>query len=517
MSTETETETSKRRLTVEVTSDRLEAWIHLTCPEDPRPMTTEEILEELTTAKIAVDDSVRARVAEGVRTCAGSGAPPGKLLMAQGRPAVEGKDGDFVAHEDLQRVEHDWQGDAKVNYYTFNSIVTVIEGQTIGKLIPPVAGTDGVDVFGAVLSPNLRPREVQLDTSVKVSRDDPHVVFAVNAGKVSYEDGQLTISKVYKVKKDVDFETGNIDSSVDVHIPGTVRDRFTVKSAGTVSVCGAIEAGAVEAKGDVIVRGGVLQRGKGWTVAGGEIIARFCDEADLRACGNVKITTEVMNSKIHCEGTLHAADASIIGGHIYAHEGVETAVIGSDAFVPTEIIVGLHPDVVREAERLRGQMKTKQDAVERARQAVQPYIADINRLLPAQKKEAKKLLSQVEAMSGEVAQIEQHRTGMLDAARAKGVPYVLVREVIRGGTSIQIGRRRTTFRSDLAGPVRIEKRKVRNVTEFVAVDQLSGSVRVLSSSYIEDEKPAGTGRSKEAAAMANRIPDGSGGDTAAQQ
>lgn len=511
MSTETETEASKRRLTVEVTQDRLEAWIRLACPDDPRPMTPEEILEELTTAKIAVDDSVRARITEGIRICVESETPPGKLLMAKGRPAVEGKDGDFVAHEDLQRVEHAWQGDAKVNYYTFNSIVTVVEGQTIGTLVPPVPGTDGVDVHGTVLKPNRRPKEVQLDASAKVSPDDPLAVLAVDPGKVSYENGKLSINRVFMVKKDVDFETGHIDSSVDVHIPGTVRDRFIVKSAGTVSVCGAIEAGTVEAKGDVIVRGGVLQRGKGSTVAGGEIIARFCDEADLRACGDVKITTEVMNSRVHCEGMLHAAGASIIGGHIYAHEGVEIAVIGSDAFVRTEIIVGLHPDVVREAEKLRGRMKTKREAIERARQAVQPYIADINRLLPAQKKEAKKLLSQIDALSGELAQIEQHRTDMLDAARAKGIPYVLVREMIRGGSSIQIGRRRTTFRTDFAGPVRIEKHKIRNVTEFVAVNQLSGSVRVLPSTYIEDEKPACTAQSKDDPAQENKAPDGSGG------
>jgi len=49
-----------------------------------------------------------------------------------------------------------------------------------------------------------------------------------------------------------------------------------------------------------------------------------------------------------------------------------------------------------------------------------------------------------------------------------------------------MGHRQAVLHADLKGPVRIEQRKVENVTEFVAVNQLTGSVTVLPSIALED-------------------------------
>ena len=58
---------------------------------------------------------------------------------------------------------------------------------------------------------------------------------------------------------------------------------------------------------------------------------------------------------------------------------------------------------------------------------------------------------------------------------------MVVSASIHSGVTISIGARVTVFREELKGPVSIERRKIRYVTELVAVNMLTGSVQVLSS------------------------------------
>ena len=77
---------------------------------------------------------------------------------------------------------------------------------------------------------------------------------------------------------------------------------------------------------------------------------------------------------------------------------------------------------------------------------------------------------------------------LLGSNRAESNPGARVMKIIYPGTTISIGKRATTFGNELKGPVTIEKRKVDNVTEFVAVNQLSGSIHVLPSMRLPFEE-----------------------------
>lgn len=478
---------------VEIADDRMQAFIGLVDADDQQPLTLEEVVGVLEEAKIAIDDAVRSRIEEFINLMGGEQDRPERFLIAEGRLAVEGKDGEFLWHESLEKTKPDWQGDAQVDYYSLNSISTVEKDQPIGTIVPSVPGTEGADVLGNRLTPKLRPRDVEVDSSVRVSEDDPTTAIADCAGKVVYQKGRLSITEVFEVRQDVDFEIGNIDSSIDVHITGTIRDRFTVKSEKVISVDGAIEAATVDAKGNVVVRGGIVQRDKGSVKSDGEIIAKFCDAARLCAIGNVRIAKELMNSQVHCMEKVLVTRGVIVGGQIYAREGVEAPVLGNDTYVPTEITVGIEPSVLREVDRLRKGLEPKRVAIARIRQAVQPLLANLKRLSARDKERATELLFQADEADAEIAEAEKAQEGMLEAARAKGTPYVIFSNIVNPGVSIQIGHRKTTFSVSIKGPVKIEKRKIKEVTEFVAVDQLSGSLTVLPSMQVVEEAPVEAG------------------------
>ncbi len=202
MATKIDQET--RRVAIEVTNDRLAAWIRLGNPDDPNPLVPEEVVGALEEAGIVINDSVLQRINEFITLIAGEQDRPERFLVAEGYPAVEGRDGEFLWQESLKKLERDWQGDARVNYYTFNSINTVEKDQPIGTLVRSVPGTNGVDALGNTLTPNRRLEDVQLDSSkVRPSDDDSTTVLANCAGKVLYEKGRLSISEVFVVKKNV--------------------------------------------------------------------------------------------------------------------------------------------------------------------------------------------------------------------------------------------------------------------------------------------------------------------------
>ena len=488
---DTEDQAAAIRVAVEVSKDRLQAWVRPVDQDDPRPLTSEEIVDALTENKIVVETDVTERINAYVALLAAKYEPtapdsdlPEQFLVAQGRPLVEGKDGDFLWHDSLKKVEQDWRGDAPINYYILNSIVTVEKDDAIGTLVPAIQGVPGVDVFGNPLPPMRSYEDVRLDGSVRTSDDDPTVALASVAGRVVYENLVLSITEVFVVKGDVDFGGGNIDSSIDVYIGGLVHDLFVVKSKRAVAVQGAVEAATIEAVGDVTVKGGIRPRGKGRITSGSDIVAKFCEEAHLHAAGNVKIVKALMNCEVHCEEKLLASSATLIGGRVYAREGVEVFTIGSVANVPTEIIVGIHPDVIREAEQLRVSLKSQREALERILESVQPMVNEMNRLSPSLRQRAIELLSQAKAALIKADEIQSRRTKMLEEARTAGVPYVLVSKAIHAGVTIRIGRRQTVFKEIVKGPVKVEKRKIEEATEFVAVNPLTGSMEVLSSAHV---------------------------------
>ena len=489
MSNEITTEASAvtSRLAIDVSQDRVQAFIGLPDPADATAWTADELIGALRQANIVVNETVTTRVNELLALIASGNDLPDRFLLAEGRPATEPKDAEFTWNPSLQEMAQGWQDDAPINYYKLNSILTIEADAILGELTPAIPGQDGIDIYGHPIKPTQHPLEIELGDGVTKSSEDPKVIKAVIAGRVQQTNNKLAITPVLDIKGDVDFESGSVDSCVDVDISGTVHDQFEVCSQKSVSIRGAVEAASVEAKSDISIRGGILGHHKGKVSAEGEIVARFCDEADLCAAGNITICKSIMNSRLYTNGKLLTPHGAVIGGEIYAREGAQVDVLGSEAGVPTSIAVGIHAEVLQEAKKNNAQINEKKKAVQKIRETVQPLMANLKRLTPDQKERATELLYKADELEAEVAEIEKSRDAMIAQARAKETPSVYVSKIIHEGASIRIGNRHTLFNEDLKGPVRIEKRKVNNITEFVSVNQLSGSITVLPSIRLDED------------------------------
>lgn len=479
--------TVKQRVEACVDTDHMKAWLRL-APDteldfELNPLTPGEVVAALEAAKVAADDAVVARIDEFIKQIHEQSDQdnkrPGEFLIAEGRPPVEGEHGTFEWDESLTASEADDQ-EAQIDHRTVNTIRTVEKDAVIGKIVPPVPGTPGVDVHANTLSPRKRLETVTPQANVRLA-DDGQTVIATAAGYIVLDGTKLSIREVLEINGDVDFESGHVDATIDVNIRGTIQDLFEVKSKKSITVGGAVQAATLWAGEDILVRGGILSRDKGSVTAEGRIAAKFCDEATVHARGDLHVTKEAINSHLYTRGMLKAVRAAIIGGEVYARNGVEVHTLGSDACVATRVHLGTPLAVYKQAQKTEAGFKKQEESVQKIRDTVQPLIANLRRLTAAQKEKATELLYQAGGIEADIKAKRQELEAMFAAHRPAEPPGVTVHGRICQNVVIAINNRETHFHKEFKGPLRIEQRQIKNVTEFVVVNQLTGSITTLNS------------------------------------
>ncbi len=478
---------SDQCVVVEVAEDHMRAWLR---PLGSLVPTAEEAAAALENAGVLVNDAVRGRIAEFVaQTAQGAKAavpaaetPPARgkgpeagerFLVAEGRPMTPGRDAEFRWHESFERHKQDWQGDAPVNYYEFHSIITVEPGMPIGRITPAQQGRDGVDVCGRI-TPRPAAAEIRLDETVRPDAADPNLVIANVPGKVVYENGSLRISQPVVIEGDVDFNSGNVRANVEVDVTETVREGFVVASKKSIVVGGAIEAADVKAGEDVVVRGGILGHSRARVRAGRDVVARFIDEGNLRAGGDIKIAKSVVLSRLYCEGRLLAPYAAIVTSHVYARAGAEIGELGNDAHTPVTIVVGAHPDVLVQLEDSARVLAAKRQRLQRLRDEI-GHNAVRSHLPP----EKRPLAIEASKLEREIEDMETLREATLSAARAPAPACVTVHKIIYPRAVVRFERREVLFDKPIKGPLHIREQRGEKGTELVAMQGSSRSAIVL--------------------------------------
>ena len=468
---------SRNPFLVRVAKDRLSATIEVRHDAELITISPDDAVAALDAASVAVDGQVSQRIEEYVAALRDPAGPPeGEYEIAAGRPATDGTDGTFTWGDSLQSRTVEWSEDEAADFYNVSTLVTVEAGTLIGWISPPQSGTDGVDVHGNRLPPTHTPREVVLKEGAWLGEDGKSV-FAGVPGKIVYEDNELSVCDVVEIAGDVDFRTGNLDVASDLVIRGSIRDLFRVTTKKSLIVGGAIEGARVEAAGNVTVRGGILNRAKGRVVAGGEIAAKFCHEANLHARGVIRVSKGMINSHVYTESKLTVSCGAVIGGEVHAKHGVEARTLGSPANIATDVIVGQHPDGLPNMEAAATRSETRPATVARTRQNVARLLVEPKRPTAKHHKLVAPPTDQAERAQPDIDKSEKETT-LAPGARA-AEPYIMVTATIHGRVSITIDDRTVTFVKDMKGPIKIERREIDHQLAIVAVNQLTGSVYEL--------------------------------------
>jgi uncharacterized protein len=489
-------------LAVQVAKDRLAAWIELKATRSPGfvPPTVTALLKTLEQARIAISDDVRRRVEELVVTLAratpkNAGAPlvglPERVVVAEGRAAVEAEDGRLEWAPGLAPNSEKPDHSAAIDYFSRCLYVNVPAGAPLGRIVPPHDGTPGVDVYGHAQAPR-KPQgaPLGLGPGVRLAEPGSDQLVAEIAGRVVIEGGRVRVREQLEIPGDVDFTSGSIEAAVDVLVHGAVRAKPNVHTTASLHVKGVIEAANIDVGGDVTVGGGIFgHECSGRVRAAGSITAKLLNEADVEVRGDVNFTKEILNSRVRARGRIVGESGTIIGGETYAREGLAVRVLGSEACIATEIATGTDINALRRVRQAERQIRELEKSRHQVQLALRPLAADRKRLVPTQRAHAAELLVKMNAINLQIDGQQQLAARILRSGAPRGTPSVLVSETAYSGTRIRIQAHEARLRGPLHGPVRIELRKVKDVTEIAAIHLRTGAVTVLPSGDVDLDAP----------------------------
>lgn len=271
------------------------------------------------------------------------------LVVAMGREPRHGTDAqiEYFFNTDVH-AQPEMKDDGSVDYFNLNIINHCQQGDVLARIIPADEGDYGVDVMGN----RIKPREVKkaalkYSNNIELSEDRMSISSKVN-GHVMLVEDKVFVSDVYEVEN-VGLSTGNIEFEGSVQVNGNVTSNYVVKAQGNVIINGIVEGAHIWAGGNIIIARGMNGMAKGTLRAGGNIVAKFIENAKAQADGYINA-----GSILHSDATagteivVSGKRGFITGGRVQAAKKIEVKTLGAVLGAPTIVEVGVSPKVKAE-------------------------------------------------------------------------------------------------------------------------------------------------------------------------
>lgn len=354
-------------VSVMVTPDKMKAFLTITAPDGGRMLSEEEILEVLQKNQVifGINKTTLSTIAKypiyGEMIC-----------IAEGMQPVKGENGKIEFHFNTQKDKKPTiLEDGRVDFRELNLIESVRKGQKLCTLVPPSQGIKGKTIVGAdVPALEGKPAVLPRGKNVEPAEDGLSLLASID-GQVNLIDGKVNVFANYEVPADVDNSTGNIYFVGNVTVRGNVLSGFIIEAGGSVEVWGVVEGATIKAGGDIILRRGMQGLGKGILISGGDIIARYIENSNVDAKGNIKAEA-IMHSNVKCGNKLELGGKKglLVGGSCKVGREIVAKVIGSYMATITDIEVGVDPSLRDHYKTLKNEIIEVENDIRKAEQAI---------------------------------------------------------------------------------------------------------------------------------------------------
>ena len=286
------------------------------------------------------------------------------MEVARGKEPVKGKDGYFVFHvsnpEDVKGPKI--LEDGSVEYTHTKEYTIVEEGDLLAEYVPATNGTYGYTVENKMLAPARGKGAPRLKG--KGFRIEGEKYYAAKKGKVDLSESGIYITDLLEIKGDIDINSGHIDFKGNVSIRGDVHSGMLVKATGDIEIMGHVGNCVIEAGGNITIKKGMQGKFAGKLKAGKDIICKFFENASAEADGDIYVRS-VLHSKLEAEGRIkvEGRESIVLGGSLYAVQGIELSEAGNVMEVPTIITVGVLPKTLSRIRELDAMIKKVEEDV----------------------------------------------------------------------------------------------------------------------------------------------------------
>ena len=360
----TDTETPTPKITVTVSEDKLKAYLTIEqVPPLPYQVTEDDIFDAL--AAKQVEHGVKL---ERIEEIVANNEYPFEEIIAEGTPATPGQDGWLEYKIDLGAAGRPKDEGYRVDHYNLNLVQNVKPGDPLVELHPAVPGIPGKTVHGRNINPP-RVQKVRLPKGkgTKISDENPNLLVAAVEGFVRLDRSsfnQLVVEQEYQIYGDVDLSTGNLDIDGSVTVNKTVREGFKVVATGNITVLGNVEGATLQAGGNITVRRGIVGgQQHAYLTAGGDVTAKFANNADISAGGAIMLNDEAINCTLESDTVIVVGEqgrrnvGDIIGGKAIAGYEIRAVNVGSDSGTKTILRVGEQPRLIERRRKMEQDLK----------------------------------------------------------------------------------------------------------------------------------------------------------------
>ncbi|MDO9190763.1 MAG: FapA family protein, partial [Sulfurimicrobium sp.] len=243
---------------VEISADKMSAWLTVTPPCGGAAVTKAQIDRALSAKGVAAgiqDRAIDQVLADGTAD---------RMLIAQGRQVVHGEDGRLECLIPMVKDRHPHLDEHDIaDYRDLGGIVTVHQGERLMQKHPPTLGEGGENVLGQVI-PAKPGKEAMYAPQLKgamVDPEDPAFLISEIPGQPVEVSHGMTVEPTVTLQA-IDLSTGNLDFDGTVNVIGDVHAGMSIRATGDIHVGGTVEAATLDAGGDVVVKGGIIGHGE---------------------------------------------------------------------------------------------------------------------------------------------------------------------------------------------------------------------------------------------------------------
>jgi uncharacterized protein (DUF342 family) len=273
------------------------------------------------------------------------------VILARGNPPVKEVLGYFEINPNLKSPPKEPKGNARIDYRTFSPFVIVKKGQILARQRPRKEGQDGQDIYGNVIAHGTtKPEGV---SGGEHTKSDEKFIYADINGQFIEERGLLRVQESLEIKGAVDYHTGHIVFPGDISIEGPVSDGFKIYSGGSLTIKQTFDVTEAITKTDLIVAGGVIGRGRALVKVGGVLKTKFIENCKVASRKTISVDVDIVNCSIYTMEKIEMGEkGTILGGEIYAVQGIRTGNIGKKSGKATHIHCGVDFTALQEKEKL---------------------------------------------------------------------------------------------------------------------------------------------------------------------
>jgi uncharacterized protein (DUF342 family) len=377
-------------------------------------------------------------------------------VVARGRLPVPGRDArlEFLAQPATQTQQYREDRQGRIDFRQAGLFENVYRGQHIAVFHPMIKGEDGFTVRDQPLeAPAVEDRQIICGQGVRTDESGRHF-YADQDGLIIFREGNLSVSGKLDIRRNVDFEVGNIDFVGQVAVHGDVVDGFQVIGKKGIRIAGNAGACHLESNGDIDITGMTGKDGEqgGQIRCRGNLTARYLNDAHVECSGNILVKNEIIRSHIKCLGLLEV-EGTITGGRCVALGGIQAGRIGTPNGMPTEVVAGIDYHYLDRIERLQDELLEVRNRLEEIDRNLGQYADSPAAEVPASLRKRVQSLQQEKAAASENEQKLVNAIAAVQAdAPCQGTARINVLHIIHNATTVRMGTILHRIVEEMPGP-----------------------------------------------------------------